>query len=72
MANLLLVLYLSTGTIAYQVPNGLNCDNLYERLEADNIIQYVNTYDDSGYITGKVTKHNKNYLHAWGCQVNTI
>ena len=68
----ILILFLNAGTIAYTVPNELTCDTLYERLEANNIIQYVNTYDDSGYITGKVTKHNDYYVHAWGCQVNTI
>ena len=68
----ILVLFLNAGTIAYQVPNGLTCNDLYERLEAKQIIQYVNTYDDSGTMTGKVTKHNDYYVHAWGCQVNTI
>jgi len=68
----LLILFLNIGEITYQVPNGLNCDNLYERLEADNIIQYVNTYDDEGYIKSKITIHYEDVVYAWGCQVNTI
>ena len=67
----LLILYLSIGTIVYTVPIDKTCSELYEGLEAKNIIKYVNTYDDSGKLTGKVTKHNDYYVHAWGCQVNT-
>tara|TARA_Y100000385_G_scaffold188062_1_gene194432 strand:- start:128 stop:343 length:216 start_codon:yes stop_codon:yes gene_type:complete len=67
----LLIFYLSIGTIVYTVPSDKTCNELYEGLETKNIIQYVNTYDDSGHITGKVTKHNDYYVHAWGCQVNT-
>ena len=68
----ILVLFLNVGEFTYPVPNGLTCDNLYERLETDNIIQYVNTYDDEGYIRSKITIHNEDVLYAWGCQVNTI
>ena len=67
----LLIIYLSIGTIVYTVPVGNTCNELYEGLETKNIIQYVNTYDDSGHIARKVTKHNDYYVHAWGCQVNT-
>ena len=67
----LLIIYLSIGTIVYTVPIDKTCNELYEAMEAKNIIQYVNIYDDSGYIIGKVTKHNDYYVHAWGCQVNT-
>jgi len=67
----LLILYLSIGTLVYTVPIDKTCNELYEVMEAKNIIQYVNIYDDSGKMTGKVTKHNDYYVHAWGCQVNT-
>ena len=67
----LLILYLSIGTLVYTVPINKTCSELYEAMEIKNIIQYVNIYDDSGKMTGKVTKHNDYYVHAWGCQVNT-
>jgi hypothetical protein len=67
----LLILYLSIGTLVYTVPIDKTCNELYEAMETKNIIQYVNIYDDSGKMTGKVTKHNDYYVHAWGCQVNT-
>ena len=70
--NLLLVLYLSTGTIAYEVPNGLTCDSLYEMLENKQTIRYVAEYNDEGDKVGLITTHNNNVLHATVCTVKDI